>query len=276
MNHTDYYVYAHRDLNGVVFYIGKGCNKRAYEKYDRSKSWNIAAKEGFNVEFIFNGLSEQEAFEKESQLLNNPLPDWKLVNKLKDHRHKKIDIDFLRSYLYYDPSSPTFLRCKSDIYAGKRTIRKYANDEIGSFSKDGYVIVSINAKHYKAHRIVYMLFNGEIPENMVINHKDGNTYNNCIDNLEACYQKDNVRRSKVYQGKIKSGNNSGVTGVYQSSHDPRYISWIAAWRENGKKMKKHFYVHKHGEAEAFRLACEYRKQMIEKLNSEGAGYSITE
>jgi hypothetical protein len=42
------------------------------------------------------------------------------------------------------------------------------------------------------------------------------------------------------------------------------------------EFSKSFPIDDHGETEAFRLACEYRKQMIEKLNSEGAGYSIAE
>lgn len=50
--------------------------------------------------------------------------------------------------------------------------------------------------------------------------------------------------------------------------------WIARWRHKDREFSKSFPIDDHGETEAFRLACEYRKQMIEKLNSEGAGYSI--
>lgn len=136
-----------------------------------------------------------------------------------------------------------------------------------------YSVVRIEGCNYSVHRVIYVLMVGEIPDHHVVNHIDGNIKNNRISNLEVCTQTENCRRKKVHNGSLMKSNTSGVNGV---SFDKKPNSWNAYWYENYKLKKKRFYTHKLGETEAFRLACEYRKQMIEKLNSEGAGYSIAE
>lgn len=41
------------------------------------------------------------------------------------------------------------------------------------------------AKDYRVHRLVYKTYKGEVPEGMVIDHIDGNTKNNSIENLRC-------------------------------------------------------------------------------------------
>lgn len=66
-----FYVYAHiRRDSGRIFYIGKGCGRRAYAAYGRSEHWNrIVAKHGHVVKIIKSGLSEDEAFTIERDLI---------------------------------------------------------------------------------------------------------------------------------------------------------------------------------------------------------------
>ena len=52
-------------------------------------------------------------------------------------------------------------------------------------------------KHYMVHRLVYEAFNGKIPNNMGINHKDYDRTNNNIENLEIISHTNNVRYSKA-------------------------------------------------------------------------------
>ena len=278
MNHTDYYVYAHRDLNGIVFYIGKGRKNRAYSKMQRSKQWKTIADAGFTVELLHENLEELHALSLEEELINNPQEGWNLTNQIKKINRKALCPDLLNSFLYYDESSPTFLRWRIDRYGGENGVAKIANagDIAGSISRGnsrGYGAVIINYEKYAIHRAVYVMFNGAIPDGYIVNHKDNNHLNNSILNLEACPSRFNTRRTKSHNGGLMSTNNSGFTGVSKMVDD-RY--WSARWYENDKQKIKHFSIEKHGETEAFRLACEYRKQMIEKLNSEGAGYSVVE
>ncbi len=63
---NSHYVYAHYDMTGRVFYIGKGQRKRAFRKDNRSECWTkIAEKGGFKVKIWSNNLDEDTAFQME-------------------------------------------------------------------------------------------------------------------------------------------------------------------------------------------------------------------
>lgn len=72
-----FFVYQHKTADtGEVFYIGKGSIKRgsferAYVTKKRSKFWNaVVAKHGLVVEVIESFETEQEAFDRECQLIS--------------------------------------------------------------------------------------------------------------------------------------------------------------------------------------------------------------
>lgn len=72
-------------------------------------------------------------------------------------------------------------------------------------------------KFYRVHRLVWMGFNGPIPDNMEVNHMDQDVTNNRLDNLNLLTRTDNLRwgdgidrravkhHKKVYQYDL-SGN----------------------------------------------------------------------
>lgn len=66
-----FYTYIHRQANdNSIFYVGKGVNKRAWDKSARGKHWkNIYAKHGLIVEICAEWETEQEAFEHEKFLI---------------------------------------------------------------------------------------------------------------------------------------------------------------------------------------------------------------
>jgi hypothetical protein len=68
-----YYVYLHRDrATGDVFYVGKGCGKRAWDTSSRHQLWEervSSLKGGWEVELAVEDLSEIEAFELEAHLV---------------------------------------------------------------------------------------------------------------------------------------------------------------------------------------------------------------
>lgn len=66
-----FYVYLHRRAdNNEVFYVGKGSGDRIKVKNRRSKWWqNIVAKYGYRYEYVEKGLSEEDAFDLEVELI---------------------------------------------------------------------------------------------------------------------------------------------------------------------------------------------------------------
>ncbi len=60
--------------------------------------------------------------------------------------------------------------------------------------------------------------------------------------------------------KVMSNNTSGISGVRRGK-----TAWSATWRENNKQFHRSFAVGKHGEDEAFKLACKTRAEVEERL-----------
>jgi len=179
-----------------------------------------------------------------------------------------------KEFYYYDEGSPSCLKRNTDWACGPghKTIKGFKGDCLLDLNDAGYYRTFHKTKAYLIHRIIWELFNGEIPEDMVIDHIDGDTQNNKISNLRL------VSRA-INQRNCKKGKNSGeVTGVCRYSvqrenHVDYY--WRAIWAPLGAKSSKskHFSINRLGDEEAFRKACEYRQKMIDQLNAMGAGYS---
>lgn len=178
-------------------------------------------------------------------------------------------------YFYYDESSPSCLRWKTDRRSGRGFghIHTPAHSVAGSKNKEGYWQIKLGNKNYQAHRIVWELLCGEIPEDYEINHKNRDRALNLIDNLEPVTKQHNLENKSMY-----SSNKTGVTGVRQVQRvisGGVYNSFVAHWREGGSQKEKWFSCEKYGHEQAFQLACDYRNKMIQDLNAQGAGYSDT-
>lgn len=86
-----------------------------------------------------------------------------------------------------------------------RTDRKNSN---GSYDKDGYLILKIKGKQYKAHRVVYALHNGHFP-NGELDHKNRVRDDNRIENLRLA-----TRRQNSLNTNRKPNERTGVVGVH--------------------------------------------------------------
>jgi len=111
-------------------------------------------------------------------------------------------------------------------------------------------------------------------DKLTIDREDNNG-NYCKENCRWVTQAVNCRNQRKHKS-----NTSGINGVsYEEQTDKRNNStsyrFRAWWCENNKVYSKSFSTNKFGYDEAFRLACEYRAKMLEKLNEQGAGYSPT-
>ena len=87
------------------------------------------------------------------------------------------------------------------------------NRKVGSTDKDGYLVIMIARKTYKAHRLAWLYVNGAWPAGQ-IDHINGVKSDNRICNLREATNAQNA----VNTGVIKT-NTSGLKGVsYSSSH----------------------------------------------------------
>jgi len=92
-------------------------------------------------------------------------------------------------------------RVKSlDRYVQEKTGKAYfLNGKILSPKGKRYLRVSLSAKskieQVEIHRLVAKAFINNIDSKPQVNHKDGNRYNNNVNNLEWCTAKENVRHS---------------------------------------------------------------------------------
>ena len=167
-------------------------------------------------------------------------------------------------YFYIDETSPSNLRWKI------KTSTVKSGDIAGSKHSNGGWCVKVKQKKWFVHRIIYYMYFGEIKEGNVIDHINGNPFDNLINNLRSITATENSRNSKK-----RKHNTSGVTGVNFFVNKKTKETYVKSfWYEiSGKTNNKLFSVKKYGLLEAFNFACNFRKNMMKKLNEQGANYS---
>lgn len=259
-----FYVYVHRRLsNHSVFYVGKGINSRAWKKSGRTSRWKLVADEGYIVEIVQENLNLDSALSLEESLISQFNP---CANVRKQMRVKSMDFDIFNLYLKIDESSPSGLVWKDTKRARNyKLVGKPAGSILSIRPEHQVWQVGFNRKNYYAHRIIYLLANGSIPEDRVVNHIDNDPLNNKLSNLEICSLTENNQRTKVTLGRCLSVNNtSGYTNIYREikrTTKPKEY-FLVMRKVNGKIMKKRFSITAKGEDTALALAIKYRDSLM--------------
>lgn len=88
--------------------------------------------------------------------------------------------------------------------------RRKSGVPLGTACTKGYLRISVDKSKHLVHRIIWEMHNGPIPEGKVIDHIDGNTSNNMIENLRLCTQQCN---NYNMSGTSKTGMPKGVKRV---------------------------------------------------------------
>ena len=115
----------------------------------------------------------------------------------------------------------------------------------------GYCCIKFNGKLYKAHRLIYLMNHGELPQ--FIDHIDGNPLNNKIENLRPANKRENG-----YNRKLNANNTTGVKGVTYDIATQKYRARVWANKkvhslgffdtiENAKKAVESCREQLHGE-----------------------------
>lgn len=123
--------------------------------------------------------------------------------------------------------------------AAKNTI---VGSKCGTIDKDGYIIITLNRQRYRAHQIVFMMFNGYFPQK--IDHKNGIPNDNKIENLREATHTENMRNTK-----IPKTNTSGIKGVCWSKANKK---WLVSLKVDGKNKYFGYYY----DIEVAKFVCE--------------------
>lgn len=107
----------------------------------------------------------------------------------------KETLAYIKYNFTYDPASGLITR--SD--------RKNSG---GSYDKDGYLILKVKSRHFKAHRIAWFLYYGEYPV-MEIDHINRDRTDNRISNLRLVTRAENIKNSR-----LTPNPKTGVIGVH--------------------------------------------------------------
>ena len=122
------------------------------------------------------------------------------------------DYELAHKRFMYDPSTGILTRKIKTSY-------NVPDSEVGCIEPSGYRRLSFNGKMVRAHRVIWLMEKGSWPS--YIDHIDGDTMNNRINNLRnvSCCQ--NMQNAKFYKN-----NTSGCTGVYRRKNCNSWISYI--------------------------------------------------
>ena len=156
-----------------------------------------------------------------------------------------------------------YFECSNDSPSGlvwkvDRGRAKCSGKIAGSLKK--YWFVGFNGELFATHRIVWVMNYGSINPDVEIDHIDGDTSNNSIDNLRLVDRTLNVRNCRK-----RHDNTSGSTGIYLYKNNGN-VYYRASFYNEGKRKFKNFNIDKYGHDRAFELACEWRENMIAELD----------
>lgn len=114
----------------------------------------------------------------------------------------------LRSILRYDHEAGVFTWLKPPRNQGRM------KGKVAGSVATGYVLIKIDGRKYKAHRLAWLYVHGAFPAS-VIDHRDGNPLNNAMSNLRAATHAQNCANARRWAKKsLPKGvrkNGSGFT-----------------------------------------------------------------
>lgn len=150
-----------------------------------------------------------------------------------------------------------FEYCDGELYWKKDVAKNVKKgSQAGTLNLKNYKIIGIDNKTYRAHRLIFLMIHGYLPT--IIDHIDGNTLNNKINNLRAAQSADNSANAK-----LAKHNTSGAKGVFWKKQVKKWEVAVAY------KNKRHYF----GLYKDFELAELVAVEARNKLHKEFARHA---
>lgn len=134
---------------------------------------------------------------------------------------KTLSAERLHALLRYDPTTGLFTRI---VAPGKRGDLLGAT--AGSPQHQGYILIAVDGRKYKAHRLAWLYMTGAWPAGAVdhINQvKDDNRWSNLREATKAQNEQNKP---------VRPHNSSGATGVYWNKAASKWQAYITVSGEN--------------------------------------------
>ena len=132
----------------------------------------------------------------------------------------------------------------------------------GSINNAGYTAycVGINGDqvHFLLHRAIWETFKGEIPEDMVIDHKNCNRLDNRIDNLQCVTAKENMNNPLT---KIHHKNACKNNGISKRGD-------ITLLSDTGLSFLNHYGIYPYQDRALYHKELEWRRRHNKKFRWE--------
>jgi hypothetical protein len=132
----------------------------------------------------------------------------------------------LRELLRYDPATGAF------VWLVTNSARRPAGSPAGERKPSGYVLIGIDGRRYRAHRLAWLWMTGEWP-NLQVDHRDTDRANNRWSNLRLATNQQNQINSRA-----PKNSTSGVKGVFWSKQTGK---WAAKLNVAGRQIHGGFH-----------------------------------
>lgn len=175
--------------------------------------------------------------------------------------NKITDEELIRTSIDYNPETGEFkwkLTRPSEHFSTPSSEKRWytlfagkAIDGLTSCGRTKYVVIRVNGRKFKAHRVAWYLVHGEWPQECV-DHIDGDGINNKINNLRSVSKLENSRNSR-----LSKSNTSSVNGVHLRKDTEMYV--VRGSKPNGDGGFTRIYLGQYAtlvEAESVREAWE--------------------
>lgn len=137
-----------------------------------------------------------------------------------------LTVERLRWALDYDPYSGEFRWTGVLKGRGYTFAKTGAGVLAGAPDGNGYRLIGVDGKLYRAHRLAWLYMTGQWPTRHV-DHEDRDTSNDRWGNLRLASASQNGGNSTT-----KKNNKSGFKGVHRRPRDGRWVAQISCRRQN--------------------------------------------